>query len=289
MSLAQARDDAKQIILTKDTNVLEQKTLSVRVLIEEYLSVKSLKASTVEDYRRSIKQLFPAYEKPIQALTKTYTKQWYVSLSSTPTQADRCYRILSGVMNYAVQVGYLSTNPFSIIKPIRYKANVRDTYLEPVKQLPMFWSVLSKRSGITADMIRFYVLTGIRKSEIYKMEVIDDCFVIPNTKNSTTHYIPIKGMLNDLKYLTKDNLTRDVRKTLHSICKEAGCPLISLHSIRRSVASLCDYLGIELGAIKHLLNHSVSGDVTLRHYIQRKTDYLVPVMEKLEAYYSGIA
>lgn len=287
--LLKAREKALTIIADKENTLASSGKMSLALLMEEYLSVKTLKPATAEDYKRTVNQLFPT-NKIIQNITSEYAKEWYISMKSTPTQADRCFRIINSFLNYALQMSYLTLNPFNIIKPIRYKANVRSQYLDPVEHLPNFWKILNHKKEITADIIKMYLLTGFRRNELHKSKLKGDVIVVSNTKNGSTHYIPtIKTMPLSIFDLKRDDWTKDVRKTLISICKEAGVPVVTVHDLRRTVASLCAYLGISLGEIKHLLNHSVSGDVTLRHYIQRKTDYLVPVMNKIENYYRTLS
>jgi len=281
MSVLDAKEQAKEFL---SPNYSPASKMSMSLLIKEYLASRSLSKWTIRDYN-TLTNYFP--DCLISSVTGEQVNKWYAAGSSTPATTDKCFRQLTAVLNYSVKMDYIPSNPCNkIIK--RYSSKPRSSYLEPAHQLPAVWSVLNKREGITADILRMYLLTGIRRREIYKAEVKGNVIVIPDTKNGSTHYIPtIELMPLDMFKIRKDDWTRDCRKTLKAICIEAKVPIVTIHDLRRTVASLCSYLGVDLGSIKHLLNHSVKSDITLSHYIQHRTDYLLPVMQKLESYYRG--
>ena len=286
-----AREQARLVLSSADT-VLQEVSPEFRTvgeLLDEYLNNKKLSQRSIYNYSK-IFNYFPYRSIHIQKITSTKVKHWYKKHSNIPTTIDQMYRQLKAIFNYAVQMEYIQTNPFNIPKGIRYKSNIKENYLEPKEQLPRFWKTLNKSESVTRDILKMYLLTGMRRNEIYKAELKDGLIIIPNTKNGSDHYIPVIPVMPlHLFNIDRDKWTKDCRKTIVRICNDADVPVVSIHDLRRTVASLCAYLGIDLGSIKHLLNHSVKGDVTLSHYIQYRADYLLPVMQKIDLYYKSIS
>ncbi len=287
ISLADAKQKAREWLASSCLPIV--KKISLSSLINEYLKLKQFSRWTVRDYCNTT-NYYP--DCLVENITASQINEWYMKGESTPATTDRVYRQLNTLLNYAVKKGYIQSNSCSTLLN-RYKPKTKSGYLEPVEQLGKFWLVLSEKKGVTADIIRMYLLTGMRRREIFQTELRElsgvKTLVISNTKNGTTHYIPTtSAMPLSLFEVNKKYWTKDCRKTITTICKEANVPVVTVHDLRRTVASLCAYLGVDLGSIKHLLNHSVKGDVTLSHYIQHRTDYLIPVMEKIELYYKGL-
>jgi integrase len=76
------------------------------------------------------------------------------------------------------------------------------------------------------------------------------------------------------------------RKAINSIkkavSKETGAKFeFSSHDLRRTFATYASRLDISYYKLKHLLGHSVKGDVTGAHYVQVSVEDLVPEMEKI--------
>ena len=140
-------------------------------------------------------------------------------------------------------------------------------------EIKEYWNNLG--DSVSSEMIRLYVLTAMRKSELYKAKVEGDFIVIPNTKNGSDHYIPVNDYIRPYLYLLEKDLPKDIRKTLGS--------QITLHDLRRSTASLMAHLEIDSIMISRCLNHSLSG-VTEKHYIQRKKDDTAKAFEAVGEY-----
>lgn len=276
--------------------------ITITELFEEYLVAKNIKETTADDYNRTLNHLFKPLNRPIDTITRFQIKEWYLALKSTPTQANRCYRVMNSLYNYAMQVGYIESNPFIIVKTLKYKTKPKETYLEPVSELPKLWKSLCSYKGrvgslSTLKMIKMYLLTGMRKKELYRVLVKNNgktkSLVVKDTKNGEELILPVvdimqsEGLLDIFDDISE--LPRDIRAVMAVVCKNAGVRYVSLHSLRRSVASLCVYLGVSIADIKKLLNHSTSSDVTLRHYIRYQPEYLLPVMKKIEKYYKELS
>ena len=124
-------------------------------------------------------------------------------------------------------------------------------------------------------MIRMYLLTAMRRDEIYKASIIDDSegqwIFIPDTKNGKDFFIPIADSMRPYLYLFDegDKLPQNIRKTLMGLSGAIGKePYVSIHDLRRTTSTLMASLGVDGTIISRCLNHTLTG-VTERHYIQR--------------------
>ena len=75
----------------------------------------------------------------------------------------------------------------------------------------------------------------------------------------------------------------ETRHQIATINAETGI-LISAHDLRRTWASIADKAGVGAYAIKAILNHKTTGDVTGTHYAQVDVDDMRKPLQKVEDY-----
>lgn len=286
MSLQEAREQALNVLANATTVLSTPKRMSLSQLRRGYFSSRELSPASIKDYS-ILFNYFPYEHSDINSITSSDVMSWYGRGSSIPTTTDKMYRQLKAMFNYALQMSYVLSNPFKIPKASRYRPTIKSSYLEPIEQLPRVWNVLNKRTSITVDIIKLLLMTGLRMNEVFKINVNANFITIDTTKNKTKHVLPLTDTLRSLPMFNVDKCkwTKDIRKTLVSVCNEANVPVMTPHSLRRTCASLAIHLGINVGDVKKLLNHSVAGDITLRVYVIHQPDYLLPTVQKIEDYY----
>ncbi len=166
--------------------------------------------------------------------------------------------------------------------------------------------------AILADYQALVLLWGGRKSETLAVKWSDLDFsmkigVFQDTKNGEAHYFPIgplaESILMRIKGLHEawgwqsdyvfaaNRAGRNGAKThikepesaMRKVAQSAGVPF-SAHDIRRTFSNLLGSaaVGAEVPVIKMAMNHAMSGDVTVTHYLN-KVEKLRPHYERLEA------
>lgn len=205
-------------------------------VVEDYLTSRPLKATTVYDHRITLNKCFSDwFERPIREINRKDVEQRYKSLltSAGAGMANKGMRILSAVFNYAKAEEIegsrlIESNPVEVIadKKIRRPLKPRTSHIPP-ERLPFFiqalreatedgdkpWSnTLDKK---TAALLRIYTTTGLRKNELLSLEWANvhlngnPFIVIVDPKNGLDHYLPLTEanaeLLRELEAEREDN------------------------------------------------------------------------------------
>lgn len=196
--------------------------------------------------------------------------------------------LLSGVLNHAVELGFV---PYSPLAGMKMPAPVerRDRYLSR-QEMADFWQYLNTDAASKDPMrraIRWIVATGQRRSEclfLHKDEIdmAVKRWTIPGnrTKNGKEHVIPLTDWhINLLGEYTETGycfvnkrgelfnpgaLTHHVKDYNELRGIE---PSFTPHDLRRTMTTVLAENGVSLENLKRILNHTL-GDVTSRHYDQ---------------------
>ncbi len=240
---------------------------------------------------------------PVASITRDMCSKRFSELTvKGPTQANYAFRILRGLLNYAMEayrpggIPILPQNPVSVVSGKKmWNPNIAKNTRIPLEKVGAVWNLLQERrtslavlpSGQTgADMIAFLLLTGCRWSEAAELtwsrvNLDDGSWYLPAPKNynpvtfplsSQAHAIltarpRIKG--NDYVFPArgKNGHIQDARGTMAEVSKLAGLHL-SPHDLRRTFIAIGIALKIEMWKLKLLTNHISKGDVTLDHYTE---------------------
>lgn len=313
VSLDEARKGAIKFLancqLGKDTNeekrIRSAKSIPLRELLDEYLTTRKLKASTVKDYHYDLNRYCSKFmNKQVSTITQDQVCNWYKALSHIPASADKCFRFLKGLMEYAVAIKAIEENPCHAVtnRRLRYKQQVRVTRVSAPDMTKFINSLIQlKRDGVTSslhtDLSLMLIICGTRLTETItiKNEFIDwDDMVIklPDTKTGRMHIIPLHPLLlsiiksrqesnkanprlanNPYLFATTHSKTGHVGTcidTLKKITEHAKIPSITPHDCRRTFSTMADECGLTETDVKAALNHSVK-DTLGRHYLQSKS------------------
>lgn len=126
----------------------------------------------------------------------------------------------------------------------------RETRLS-IEQLPIVWN--ASLPAHWSDWVRFALLTGMRKSETKRAYIRGDELVVHNTKNGTTHALPLTPSIEQF-YLDYShvNCFKPLTKHVYSITQVRTTP----HDLRRTFASVARMAGIQQSTVAWLMNHS---------------------------------
>ncbi len=245
------------------------------------LHAKKIKPSTARAYADLIRlYLKPAFATiKIDALTRDQIARAHTSWSKTPRSANHALAVLSKIMSWSEDHGYVpgSFNPCRRID--KYKENSRERYLK-TSEISGLLSVLDEldRTGeetpyVTAA-IRLLLLTGARLSEItnLKWDYVDfesATLWLPDSKTGKKAIRLNAQAMAILSAIPRETnnpyvIVGDVaghhlinlQKPWRRIRKRAGIEDVRIHDLRHSFASIAINAGASLPMVGKLLGHA---------------------------------
>jgi integrase len=278
-----------------------KKKITLHDAMEQYLSDRQLKPSTVKDYRYEIPLYCKAFlTLPVQEITEDSVCKWYLRNSHRSTSIDKAFRSLRAILQYQVGLHTITFNPAHAvtIRKLRYKIKPRTRRVEShnITKFVDGWLKLMVEDAINpiqGDFILMLLMSGLRLNECRKLKWSNICYelytiTVYDTKNGSDHTIPLTPLIFDVfqrrkndnpkenpfifpamqgKGISETKHINDCRKTLDKISIAANIDCVRPHDIRRTFTSILDELNISESNIKALLNHN-DGTVTRKHYLQ---------------------
>jgi hypothetical protein len=262
-----------------------------------------LKARTKADYlamvepgRKSSKGrkfndglLVPLAGKLLSRLTAEDIRGVYqLQLKRSEREATYAMQVLRAVLRWhGISI---PNSPLSIETAGRYRIILAPPRCKPAplppEKLGAWWLAACSSERVAADYYRFQLLTGCRGVEIHgdkrygyapiKVSDVDidaAAITLLDTKNRTDHKLLLSRQALEIAKRhcegrkASDPLFKivDARKTLARINAAAGTS-VQGHGMRSTFASIAEEI-VSGGVLKRVLNHSVSNDVTLGHYV----------------------
>jgi integrase len=197
-------------------------------------------------------------------------------------------RHLRSVYNFlASTIDDLPPNPVLILTQARiWTPEKRRQRLIPSYALPAWYEAVMAEGPLARDYLLLALLTGMRRREIagLRWENIDlkgRILTVPRTKNGDPLVLPLSSYLARLLAERKLQVgispwvfpTQSASGHLQE-CKSfvrrvaaRSCVEFSLHDLRRTFITVAESLDIPTYALKRLLNHRGSGDVTSGYII----------------------
>ena len=302
------------------------KGMTLSQVFNDYLKArKDLKPTTTIDYGRALNQVVPDWlGKPITSITREMIAKRHAQHGETKSKArsNNAMRVLRAIFNFAVHEYQTDDGqPIIAINPVEYLSHTRGWYRVDRRQTVIKAHQLNDwQSGLNqlveydhypqAMMWRDYFLlilfTGMRRMEaasiLWKdIDFKSKTFTLLDTKNRESHTLPMSNFLCDLfdrrkKFKTSEYVfpaksrtghILEPRKAMLKVAELSGV-LFTIHDLRRTFATTAESLDLPAYALKRLLNHKMSHDVTagyimldverLRKPMQQITDFLVKQM-----------
>jgi integrase len=313
-----------------ETKVNIQRASTLQDVFNDYLKArKNIKQSTIIDYKEALNNAVPDWwNKPMLSITKDMITKRHAKHGSERSQAgaNLAMRILRALFNFAMnEYEDEKGKPLFLENPVKRLSHTRAWYRIERRQTMIKQHDLAKwyhavqtfghrYSEVQADMQRDYLLlvlfTGLRREEAARLEwknvdLNAKTFTIVETKNHLTHTLPLSDFLHELFLRRQEHKTSDYvfsadskagylndpRKTIAKIIELSGVEF-TIHDLRRTFITLAESLDIPVYALKKLLNHKTSSDVTagyiimdierLRKPMQMITDTLLKLMRVKE-------
>jgi integrase len=314
-----ARDRAKVLLRQMDEGVdprevKRQATEAARTLsdvFEEYLSHKKLKDTTRRAYGFSRDlYLAPWKDRLLSSITRADVLQLHreLSVSAGEAAANQAMVTFRALWNYSYL--HLENPPSSPTKVLTaadaWNPNKRRKDRLLPAQFPAFLQALDggKIRHTRRDGFLLVLHTGARAEEIAGLlwehvDMVDWTFTVPDTKNGSDLVLPISTPLRPMFERRRDLKDGSVyvfagQGTGGDVTLEAealhrmGFPGLSVHGLRRTFRSLCEYLAFPAATIKVLMNHSLESDIT-DSYFDGPVEYLRPFSERISAEIARLA
>ena len=323
LTCEEARKQAKNLLgdiaIGNDPIAEKREKIAQEVTLKEafenyLLARKNLKATTIHDYRRGIEGALSDWQnKRLTDLSKDMIETRHRELGSkSHARANNTMRVLRAVFNFAKDKyedtqgsSLFQTNPVDRLSRSRgwYNIERRRTLIMPHELKPWYDATMQLNRESTRDYLHLLLFTGLRRTEAARLrweqiDLIDRSLHIKDTKNREPHTLPLSSYLYELlsdrhqantgqspwvfPSVLNDGPLVDPKTSMARVTEISGVSF-TLHDLRRTFITIAESLDIPAYALKRLLNHKSSNDVTAG-YIVPSTDRLRVPMQRITDY-----
>lgn len=248
--------------------------------------------------------------RPLSEITADVVAEWLVKESKDrPTFARNSYRKLRTFINWCsenpaykeiVHANCCLTSTVRNLIPAG-KAKPNDC-LQREQLQPWFSKVQKISNPAISAYLQCLLLTGARKEELLSLRWNDIDFkwrkmsIGDKVDESGLRLIPltpyVARLLNSLPKTNQWVFSSTkgtqghiigVTKPHNRALKEAGIPHVSIHGLRRSFTTLCEWIEIPRGVVAQIQGHKPSA-IAEKHYTRRNIDFLIEKHEKIESW-----
>lgn len=307
--------------------------MTLTQVLNDYLKArKDLKPRTLNDYHSVLHEVVPDWlDKPVTKITREMIAKRHAQhgVTNSKARSNNAMRVLRAIFNFAMyeyQTG--DGQPIIVVNPVKYLSHTRgwfrvdrkQTVIKPHQLADWYKGVMQLVEGeayrnalLWHDYFLLLLFTGMRKTEAgsLRWEDIDlksKTMTLQDTKNREVHILPMSDFIYDLlerrsrqktsEFIfpadSKTGYIYEPKKAVLKVVELSGVPF-TLHDLRRTFATIAESLDLPAYALKRLLNHKMSNDVTagyimrdaerLRKPMQQITDFLVKHMNKTATNY----
>lgn len=279
---------------------------------------KSLKHNTLYNYERVLNAAFAGWgNKSFLSITKDKVAKHHEKLGkeSGEAYANLAMRLLRALFNFAAGQyedaqgrSLIIENPVKRLSQTRawYRVERRQTFIKAHELASWYAGVQQLENEILRDYLLLIILTGLRRQEAatLRWDQVDlkaKTLTVLDTKNHESHTLPLSNYLYELLSSRSQKRSNDYvfpgtgaaghiiepRKQMANVTKFSGIHF-TVHDLRRTFITIAEGLDISAYALKRLMNHKMSGDITagyivtdverLRKPMQQITDYFLKCM-----------
>lgn len=247
--------------------------------------------------------LYPLIKVSLGNLTATKIKNWLDKENQTRTGvAAQTYRLLFACLSWISEqddyIGIIdvATLRTKAVKKSVVKLQARDDVLQKEQLEGFFKYVRQIQNPVIAAFVQTLLITGARRGELAGLKWSDVDFLwngltIRDKNNSKggldgTRVIPltpyVANLLNQLPRRNewvfssptgKTGKLTEPRKSIDPAFKAAGIDGLTLHGLRRSFATLSEWVEVPAGVVAQIMGHKPSATAE-KHYKKRPLDLL---------------
>ncbi|MBS2005766.1 MAG: site-specific integrase [Cyanobacteria bacterium SZAS TMP-1] len=301
--------------------------ITLREVLQKFLDTKPIRPDTQRNYHFAINRHFNDWlDKPITSITKDMVEQRHHELTVSPNRlktsghgrANNALKKLSALINFASDrygtddEPLIKSNPVSRLSRNRswHKIHPRRRIIPDHKLKDWYRAVSTLQNEVARDFLLFLLLTGMRFGETRKLkwtyvDFNEKILTVPRelTKSDREHRLPLSDFL--LALLKKRYLYRNQSEWVFQSTRLRNKPIsggvgmvrrvrakgnikFTFHDLRRTFLTMGEKLEVPPYALKCLVNHSVSNDITgqylvldierLRLHMARITEAFIPLL-----------
>lgn len=250
MTIAEARSAAGKL-----SNVIETRKLTFGDTLDEWytrrIEPRYRVTKNICTYVRLAKEEFGAL--PLRRLTTAALVRWLQRYAEKkPVAANRCCSTIKMALGYAVECGYLETNPLQAVtvRVIGGEEKSSDRTLTDA-EIVALWKAENK-------LLRFLLLTGLRISEGQQGRKDGSKYRMDRTKNGDPHWVHLPA-LAEAQVEPFNTSPTAVQAWLRRWCEREEVSPFTPHDLRRTFATRLAGLGIAPHIIEKCLNHRMQG------------------------------
>ena len=288
----------------KRINTLRDITL--REVLHKFLEMKPIRETTRRNYHYAVNRHFEDWlDMPITSISKDMVEQRHIKLTNSPNRlntsshgrANNALKKLSALINFAADRYGTEDEPLIKINPVMrisrnrawHKIHPRQGIIPDHKLKDWYRAVCTLRYEVARDFMIFTLLTGMRFGEtrLLKWSYVDfenKILTVPReiTKCDREHRLPLSdfliGLLRKRKIYRKSSDWVFPSTRLRNKPISAGVGFVqrvraksnvkfTMHDLRRTFLTMGEKLEVPIYALKRLVNHSVSNDMTGRYLV----------------------
>lgn len=261
--------------------------ITVKQAFDKFFAARTeLAKATVDNYSRTGYIYLKSWaKKPMSEITRQMVlkKHQDMSRANGKSTANGSFRHFRSVYNFiAATEDNFPSNPVGILSQARaWNTERRRQTIVEAKDLPAWWQAVLLEPDYARDFLLTALFTGMRRGEVQRLrwENVDlegRKLHLPTTKNGDPLTLPLSGVLLDLLSQRRVNAGAspwvfpgsgadghlvEPKKFVHRV-KDVSGVSFTLHDLRRTYITIAESLDIPHYALKRLLNHRTSDDVT---------------------------
>jgi integrase len=303
----------------KDKETAE--TITLAELLDKYKKAKTLRPSTISLYDGALRRCFNDWAQlPIVEISKDMVAERHKEISNRngprgkgEAHANQAMRILRSLFNYA-GVLYEDSNGNPVVSnPVRRlsqaklwnKNRRRQRFIPEAKLKDWYRAVIALPEDTSRDLLLVCLFTGLRRNEAASLKWKNINLVLnvlrldeEQTKNHETHQLPLppylvalfkrrKAAYSEMSEFVFPGIGKsghivEVKRVIKQVEKDSGVEF-STHDLRRTFITHAEKLDIGYYALKRLVNHKLTEDVT-SGYIGNDVERLRVPMNKIADY-----
>lgn len=272
---------------------------TLQAVFNEYRNTRKLKSSTADDYQKVFNRYAADWlERSWLAISSdAFEKRFNEVSAKSKAQANQLARIFSAVWSFgAAKHGITTMNPTQRLKAMGglHHIKPRDGVI-PDSLQPRWWRAVESLPDREASAAFIFIaLTGCRRGEALRLKTTDidwqtKTVTFHDTKNGSDHRLPLCRRLYAMlkihcegrQGLVFQLSTRRLELMVEHLVKQLQFKW-SPHDLRRTFVTIAQRTLKDLATVKRLVNHSVSGDVTMKHYLRLSVEDLREPMQAVE-------
>jgi integrase len=290
------------------------KAATVKEVFAQFRAARTRnKPATMDSYERTLELYAKDWlSRPWTSISRDMVLERHRSVGDKTGErtANNLMKVTRAIINFAMaQYRHpLTGDPLIMQNPVRALSDVRgwfrerprEDHLKP-SEIRAWWEMVAELATETQrDYMYALLLTGCRASEIGELKfnqlnLVDGVITLPDTKNGTTHRIPISDFLQDMFHRriqcsgsendfvfppscngpSRWGHTAQGNRLLQRVEVATGIQMHTRHGLRRTFASIGEEVGVGTYTLKKLMNHrtGVSSDIT-QQYAQLSIEQL---------------